>query len=126
MSATVSKDKVLLPEIVSESKDDKGYRFELRVPKELHYFEGHFDQAKILPGVVQVEWVSKFSHERFDIQGEFLRLEVLKFQNVIVPEDEVVLELGFLPEKNKVTFKFNVGEKSASSGRIVYGESSGV
>ncbi|MCG8667974.1 MAG: hypothetical protein MI867_01050 [Pseudomonadales bacterium] len=126
MSDSLNTKPVLNPEVISETSDTNGYRLTLRVPRELSYFEGHFDQAKILPGVVQIEWVVKLASERFDIVGEFKQLEVIKFQHVIVPENTLNLDLSYLVAKNKIIFKYSLGEKPASSGRILFGVGNGV
>jgi acyl-coenzyme A synthetase/AMP-(fatty) acid ligase len=46
------------------------------------FFDGHFTETPILPGVAQIEWALCFARELFDLAPAFLRLEVIKFQQV--------------------------------------------
>ena len=118
-------EKVLNADIVSEQEDGCCAKLVLRVPESLHYFDGHFDEAEILPGVVQVDWAVKLAKLRFPIVGEFKGLEVIKFQQVIVPESLVELELRFDQSANKLYFGYRLQGKSVSSGRVVFGDLSG-
>lgn len=120
MKTTDSRPQ-LPDELSRESLDDQGWRLALHIPKDLLFFEGHFDQAAVLPGVVQVHWAQTYGRELFAIAGEFLRMEVVKFQKVIHPGEQVELALQFDTKKNKLHFCFDSKRGRHASGRIVYG-----
>jgi len=74
----------------------------LDVRADLTAFDGHFDGAPILPGVAQLDWAARLGREcRLSSQTEgdgglaanFIRVEVLKFQQPILPGMQVELHL---------------------------------
>lgn len=97
------------------------YRLALRVPENLLYFEGHFPETPILPGVVMVHWAEHFARRLYDIGGVFLRLEVVKFQKVVTPGLCIFLDIEYSAEQGKVKFSFGSREVQYVSGRIVFG-----
>ncbi|MDZ7918793.1 AMP-binding protein [Rhodoferax sp.] len=98
-------------------------RAHLRIPvsARLPYFEGHFHQMPILPGVAQVEWAIAYGKKLFSLPPHFLRLETIKFQRVISPGDVVDLYFVFLPERSSLEFKLQSAEGQHAAGRIVFG-----
>ena len=85
------------------------------------YFEGHFDRAAVLAGVVQVEWAVRFGREVFGIGDDFRSMEALKFQKVVRPGDAVKMMLDWNGERATLTFGFSSQAGRHSSGRIVFG-----
>lgn len=95
--------------------------FELVATQELIYFDGHFDEASILPGVAQVEWAIAFGRECFDLPANFLGMQALKFQRVILPDMPFFLELTHDIAKSSLNFRyFSVTEQHAS-GKFFFG-----
>lgn len=95
--------------------------YELAAPRDLVYFDGHFPQAPILPGVVQVDWALKIARDCFDLPPAFRGIHALKFQRVIQPETAFSLELLHDPAKNSVTFKFFSSGGVHANGRLMFG-----
>jgi acyl-CoA synthetase (AMP-forming)/AMP-acid ligase II/3-hydroxymyristoyl/3-hydroxydecanoyl-(acyl carrier protein) dehydratase len=91
------------------------------VPANSPYFDGHFPDAPILPGVVQVEWALLLGREHFALPPDFLRLETLKFQQVIPPGTQLTLELTWAKESGRLGFKLTSAAGAHASGRIVMG-----
>ena len=118
--------KILYPDVISKDTAGDKKHLTLKVPADLYYFNGHFDQGSILPGVVQVKWAEHFGRQLFDLDGEFQRLETLKFQQVIVPDAVINLELANQPDHSKLYFTYLLAGKKVSSGRIVFGAKDGV
>ncbi|MDO6695055.1 AMP-binding protein [Aliiglaciecola sp. 3_MG-2023] len=108
------------PIIKSIDKETAEVKIACVMPKELVYFDGHFEQAPILPGVVQVHWAQKYAAEYFVISGRFSHLEVIKFSGVIQPEDKIDLVLVFNSQKQKVSFSYRSDKGLHSSGRICF------
>jgi 3-hydroxymyristoyl/3-hydroxydecanoyl-(acyl carrier protein) dehydratase len=96
---------------------------ELTAPRDLFYFDGHFPDAPILPGVVQVDWAIACGRQYFNLPPVFKSIQALKFQRVIRPELPVTLELVHEPHKSSLSFRMSSGEGQHSSGRIVFGAS---
>lgn len=99
----------------------------LHIPKDLDYFKGHFDQAPILAGVVQLHWAAEYAQQYLNIgTAEVMDIQVLKFQEMILPEQNVVLTLT-KKSAEKVLFSYqstavNGDIKSHSSGRLIFAE----
>lgn len=116
-----TEHRPLLPEIlVRESVSALETRFVLNVPARLAYFDGHFRQAPILPGVVQVDWAVKLGQSCWTIPGEFTDLEVLKFQRVVTPLQLLQLSLRHDPAKQKLYFQIQSNKGQHASGRVVF------
>lgn len=91
----------------------------LQVDAELNVFAGHFDQAPVLPGIVQLHWA-------LALCGEYLRridphaishIDALKFQHVIQPGAELTLALTL--SEQHLAFRFSSAGGDHSSGRVV-------
>jgi len=112
---------MLLPEVTLVSSEMEAIRvFSLKVPKELDYFKGHFPAMPLLPGVVQVHWAMHYASQQFLIQGEFLRLDNLKFHAVIMPETQLQLQLQLHADKSCLDFTYSGTQKKYSAGRVVF------
>lgn len=114
-------ERVAFPEIKDVSQDGDEVTLLLKVPAKLCYFDGHFDQAPILPGVVQIDWAIFFAKQQLAVQGEFQALEAVKFKEMIMPDGQVKLALIYNPERQKLTFKYHLDDVNYSSGRVVLG-----
>jgi len=113
----------LLPQILESSADKESgeHILEFIVPDNLLCLEGHFPGKPILPGVVQIQWVMHFCNELFGVSGKrFHRLEVLKFQKIILPGEKIYLAIRWDDQKNVATFRYFKNDHSLSSGRIVF------
>ena len=109
------------PEVTSVEEHDDKVVMLLMVNKELRYFDGHFDNKPILPGVVQVDWAAKYGQQYFTIEGVFQRLEVVKFHEFIEPDASIELILSYQKNKNRIQFQYSSAKGVHSSGRIVFG-----
>ncbi len=109
-----------LPEIISSSIVDDVAKYRLAISAELQAFEGHFDDAPIIPGVEQLRWVMHFTQQAFELsqQPEVGRVDALKFQNVIQPGYEIELQLQL--KENRVDFQFTSTDLRHSSGKVFF------
>jgi acyl-CoA synthetase (AMP-forming)/AMP-acid ligase II/3-hydroxymyristoyl/3-hydroxydecanoyl-(acyl carrier protein) dehydratase len=92
---------------------------ELTAPSNLLYFDGHFDVAPILPGVVQVEWAIHYGRQYFPLPPQFKGINALKFQQVIQPNQPVRLELLHDTAKGNLQFRYTSEAGQHASGRVV-------
>ncbi len=91
------------------------------IAHESPYFDGHFTQAPILPGVAQLDWVVLFGREFFPLPPRFVRLEAVKFQQVIKPGAPIEMALKFEAERGRLAFTLRSIAGSHASGRIIFG-----
>lgn len=109
------------PEVLEQVETDGEWSLQLSVPPDLAYFSGHFPKAPVLPGVVQVEWALNLGRQLLNLPGKFAGMEVLKFQQLVRPGDEIQLHLRFDPERGKLYFAYRNDTATCSSGRILLG-----
>ncbi|MDG9884374.1 acyl-CoA synthetase family protein [Pseudomonas sp. GD04058] len=107
------------PEVVGERQVDGELHLDLVVPADLAYFNGHFPKTPVLPGVVQVDWAIALGQPLLDSPRRFAGMEVLKFQQLVRPGDQVLLTLRFDAERSKLYFAYSCAGAPCSSGRIV-------
>lgn len=107
------------PEVLLEEHLDGEWRLNLTVPLDLAHFPGHFPRTPILPGVVQVDWAMNVAQRLMNLPPRFAGMEVLKFQQLVRPGDQISLTLRFDQERSKLHFAYHNGEASCSSGRIL-------
>lgn len=86
-------------------------------------FAGHFPQAAILPGVIQLDWAIRGGRECFALSAPVRRLEALKFQQPIFPGARVSLALQWKVETRSLSFRMSFPTGVHSSGRILFATS---
>ena len=86
--------------------------------KDSSYFNGHFPNHPILPGVIQIYFVLLLIKQYFNVEMNDYRILKLKFSNLILPDTLVHLDLKKIAE-NEFTFDYYCGNKKYSSAKIV-------
>ncbi len=110
---------MMMPEVLHSQREADGLTLTLRLQPELLWFEGHFPELSILPGVAQVNWVMAFARQDFPQMGTFGGMEVLKFQKPLFPNEQVELRIEWLKEKQRLAFSYQVAQQAASSGKVI-------
>ncbi|MBV6824369.1 acyl-CoA synthetase family protein [Pseudomonas sp. PD9R] len=119
VEALLSAPRPKCPEVLQQLETDGEWSLQLAVPPDLAYFSGHFPTAPVLPGVVQVEWALSLGQQLMNLPEKFAGMEVLKFQQLVRPGDEVQLHLRFDPVRSKLYFAYRNETATCSSGRIL-------
>jgi acyl-coenzyme A synthetase/AMP-(fatty) acid ligase/3-hydroxymyristoyl/3-hydroxydecanoyl-(acyl carrier protein) dehydratase len=107
------------PEVLEQVEANGEWTLQLAIPPDLAYFSGHFPQTPVLPGVVQVDWALSLGQQLLKLPGPFAGMEVLKFQQLVRPDDRIELHLRFDQERGKLYFAYRNEAAACSSGRIV-------
>jgi acyl-coenzyme A synthetase/AMP-(fatty) acid ligase len=121
IEALLMAPRAKAPEVLEQIETAGEWSLQLSVPPDLAYFSGHFPKAPVLPGVVQVEWALNLGRQLLNLTGPFAGMEVLKFQQLVRPGDEIQLHLRFDPERRKLYFAYRNDTATCSSGRILVG-----
>ena len=111
---------VLLPEILGERVDADGVMLSLRIPEGLAYFQGHFDDVPVVPGVAQIQWAVHFARQRFSLSGPFSHMDAVKFKELLLPGQRLELVLRYLSQARKLEFCYRCETADYSSGRIYF------
>ncbi|MBI9105594.1 MAG: acyl-CoA synthetase [Spirochaetales bacterium] len=70
------------------------------------YFNGHFREFSILPGVVQCDLAMRFAHEHLSSTLKMKSISRMKFKKPILPETRLLLELNFNSKRNKLSYSY--------------------
>lgn len=107
-----------LPQISTEHTDTDHCILTFTLDPKLSYFEGHFPGQPILAGVVQLDWAIKLAKQYLSLdEGDVGAVEVLKFQQMLLPNTEVTLTLNRKDPK-KFIFSYSSASGNHASGRI--------
>lgn len=116
----VSATQILGPVLLGEHEHGGTWTLMLHVPPELAYFPGHFPQAPVLPGAVQIAWALAFASQRFGTPKRCKVMEALKFQRLLRPGDRVELVLRYDRARHTLHFAYRHGDTAYSSGRLAW------
>ena len=107
-------------EILAAETTENSVQLQIRVPENLYYFQGHFPDIAILPGVVLTHWVMEYLNQYFDVDASlFTGLKGLKFQAIIRPNYELTLALTKLND-HKYSFNYSSTHGQHASGKVLF------
>jgi 3-hydroxymyristoyl/3-hydroxydecanoyl-(acyl carrier protein) dehydratase len=119
--ALLDGERPVFPRMRELERDPQRVVLEVTAPANLLYFDGHFDVAPILPGVVQIDWAIHYGRQYFTMPPVFKGMQQLKFQQVVAPEVAVQLELAHDPVKGSLQFRYVSEAGQHASGRVLFG-----
>lgn len=124
MSCSPQTDQpaVLLPEVLEIRPTEDGAILSLRIPDDLAYFDGHFDQIAIVPGVTQIQWAVHYARQCLGLEQVFSHMESVKFKELLLPGQPCELGLRYLKQASKLEFRYRSENAEYSSGRIYFHE----
>ena len=108
-----------LPEIDLVAQDGQNFQFKAHITPELLAFQGHFPEFAVFPGVAQIAMVRELVAKHLQHLGEMYRAEQLRFQNFVLPNQELFINLECNQET--VSFKIsNAQQQAVASGRLLF------
>ena len=119
MATAAGEEPVRRPERLHCSSGDGWLELRLRVPQNLCYFEGHFDNFPVLAGVVQLEWIHELAGELLGAPPAIARMEQIKFHQLLQPGQTFSARLDHDQERSRVAYVLHDGETRFASGRMV-------
>ncbi|PEI03071.1 hydroxymyristoyl-ACP dehydratase [Pantoea agglomerans] len=94
----------------------------LKIEAGLFWFQGHFPELPILPGVAQLDWVMHYGVSLLATGKQFAAIENIKFQQPVPPDSLLQLRIDWDAEKSRLSFRYSLlngdDEQSASNGKI--------
>lgn len=97
---------------------ESGIALDLVILPDLLWFQGHFPDAPILPGVVQFHWALYFAGTHLGLDLPAAQQFQIKYKAMIRPGDCLVLALAPDLAKGRLDFEYFQGEQIFSTGRV--------
>lgn len=112
------------PDILKLRVAETELQIRLRVPPRLSVFTGHFPSQPVLPGVLQVHWAVRLAMLSYSFlqnqEAEFTQLRGIKFNTVVLPDQQLQLDLRLNPDKSSVKFNYSDTQEKYSSGLLQF------
>ena len=110
------------PRIDNIHASDQQFVLDLYVNQDMHWLEGHFPGQPVVAGVVQTHWAAEFTRQLFNTGDECVRIDNLKFQQVILPGQhlQLALEYSETADRCAITFRYCCDERIFSEGKLVF------
>lgn len=108
-----------LPKIQCISQQQNSLQLKANIAADLLAFKGHFPEFAVFPGVAQLAMIQQIAAEYFADLGVIEKMEQLRFQNFIRPDQDVLIDF----ERNDLTVTFkltNLAQQNVASGRIIF------
>lgn len=100
------------------SDEGIGVRLAMDVSQQHFWFNGHFPDHPVLPGIVQLNWAGEISRRLFAPDLIFSNLQGIKFQHTIEPQAKIYLQIDYCPKRTRAAFEFVGQDEMFSSGRV--------
>ncbi|MCW9717227.1 AMP-binding protein [Avibacterium sp. 21-599] len=118
----VCVETVLDPIWSAPACDQNQYVIKGKVPLELRFLKDHFAEFPLVPGVIELQWISEKMQGFLGYSPTFSSIDRLKFQHFLRPNDEFELSLTWQPEKRRMAFQLKVAEETCCSGVAILTE----
>ena len=105
------------PLIFEKKNTNESAKITLAFLRNSNFFNGHFPDIPILPGVVQLLYAHNLAEDVFGIKISLNKIKKIKFSRVIKPDNKVILNLK--NNELSVDFTFTDNEKPFSSGTFI-------
>jgi 3-hydroxymyristoyl/3-hydroxydecanoyl-(acyl carrier protein) dehydratase len=110
--------KPTMPEVRGMRTGAGGVELDLVIPENLAYLEGHFPGLPIVPGVVLLDWVTKFAVRHLALPVDATQTFAVKFRQVMRPGELVTLSLRYEPARRKLGFVYRNDSRPLATGTI--------
>lgn len=117
--APILRSRYQEPVSENEIHDVSSYASSITFIPDAFYFEGHFSSFKILPGVVQLDYVERCIRRVWHTSNFFGEVARLKFQRPIQPSQTLELEIS-RKDKGKFFFSIKCHGELCTSGEFRY------
>ena len=105
------------PIILDRELAENSIKYKIFFYNQCNFFNGHFPNFKLVPGVLQLYLAKEFANFHFGLelgQGQWKRI---KFSNIIKPDSVVNLKLEH--SKKQIIYEFYSDDKKYSSGAFL-------
>ena len=106
------------PIVLKREPTATGSLLHLKVPANLTYLDGHFPRLAVVPGVVQLKWVTEEIAAFTGCPAVVTAMSAVKFHELLRPEQKFNLEFGLNAKPGNWNYRLFHGERTISSGRL--------
>jgi hypothetical protein len=121
MGRSAQREGDLFP-LLRATRSAAGWTFDVEVPADSRYFEGHFDGEPVLPGVAQLALVLQLYRGVTADYVELREASVLRFRRRILPGDRLQATISRPDERGRSRFALRRGADAVSKGIVAWGE----
>lgn len=115
----ICREPLVDPIWLSNTRHDNVQVLHGKVPLDLRYFKGHFADFPLVPGVIELQWVVDNITAYFGREMPIVRIDNLKFQKFLRPNDEFELTLKWDEAKSRMGFQLKTDNEMCGSGLVV-------
>ncbi|MNS89555.1 (3R)-hydroxymyristoyl-ACP dehydratase [compost metagenome] len=101
------------------NKTENSFELEVVFPMDCGFFDGHFPELPLLPGVVQTHLAIRFSEVHLEKKTVFAGFKSIKFFTPIFPDSKVILQCQYEPTKKQLGFQYSGNGHVYSKGVVV-------
>ena len=94
------------------------FKVKVFIGEDLVYFDGHFENFKLLPAIAQVKIVINIFKNIFNKDLIVTKLLKLKFTDMILPNTNIFIESHL--SDNIISFKIYDNDKKYSDGKVYF------
>ena len=109
-----------IPHLSILEKEAHTVTLELSITENLFYFQGHFENHPVIPGVVLIDWASQFGKQFFGIDGLFYAMKKIKFHHLIHPNNLLKLKLEYTKQQMTLRFDYSIDNDRQASGQLYF------
>src|SRR5262252_845485 len=106
------------PEIRVVRTPADGAEFDLFIPRDLAYLDGHFPHMPIVPGVALIDWAVKLAARHLNFPIDSAQAFRVKFRRIAIPNTVVTLSLRHTGSWRRLNFQYSSGVEILSAGSI--------
>lgn len=100
--------------VLSENHQGDISNYQIVFPENYRYFNGHFPNYKLLPAVVQMDWVINQLNKKHSEHLYLISIKRFKLKSPIFPETKVNLTLNFNKESGALSFSYSNAETNTN------------
>ncbi|NMH60664.1 hypothetical protein [Alteromonas ponticola] len=108
------------PTVTACNRHDDAVVINLYVDDNLRWFQGHFPEQPVLPGIVQIDWAGTLARALMVGDNSFKQLINIKFKTMVMPNTAMQLELTYQADKGSLKFHFFNENTSFSQGSFKF------
>lgn len=113
-------NNISLPNIIEKNLEASSLSIRAIVPEKLWCFPDHFPAQPIVPGYLQLVWLSVILKECLPTGSSPKIVDKVKYHSPLQPGQEFLLKAKWNDNDRSLSFAITSGDKKISSGRYHY------